>query len=96
MDFNYQEYSPCIDSGDPELLDPDGTRSEIGANYFFISQIGDCNADDQINIVDIVSVVNNCVLSSDDSTDCSCGDMNGDQLTNVVDIVLMVNLILES
>jgi hypothetical protein len=26
--------SPCIDAGDPALLDPDGTRSDVGAYYF--------------------------------------------------------------
>jgi parallel beta-helix repeat protein len=26
--------SPCIDSGDPDYLDPDGTRSDMGAFYF--------------------------------------------------------------
>lgn len=29
--FQLQPGSPCIDVGDPELLDPDGTRSDIGA-----------------------------------------------------------------
>jgi len=36
---NYDEYrllwgSPCIDAGDPELKDPDGTRSNMGAHLF--------------------------------------------------------------
>ncbi len=30
MDFHLQEYSPLIDRGDPEILDKDGTRSDIG------------------------------------------------------------------
>jgi hypothetical protein len=29
--FRLSEQSPAIDSGNPELLDPDGTRSDIGA-----------------------------------------------------------------
>lgn len=29
-DFRLQKYSPLIDAGDPELLDVDGTRSDIG------------------------------------------------------------------
>jgi hypothetical protein len=34
-DFRLQPESPCINSGDPEAaLDPDGTRSDIGAYYF--------------------------------------------------------------
>jgi hypothetical protein len=31
--FNICSQSPCIDSGDPTLLDPDGTRSDIGFFY---------------------------------------------------------------
>ncbi|MBN2173325.1 MAG: CotH kinase family protein [Bacteroidales bacterium] len=35
MDFNLQENSPCIDTGDPQYqLDPDGTRSDIGALFY--------------------------------------------------------------
>jgi len=30
-DFHLQKYSPCIDAGDPNILDKDGTRSDIGA-----------------------------------------------------------------
>jgi hypothetical protein len=30
-DFHLQKYSPCIDAGDPDVLDKDGTRSDIGA-----------------------------------------------------------------
>lgn len=29
-----QPTSPCIDAGDPDLLDPDSTRSDIGALYY--------------------------------------------------------------
>jgi hypothetical protein len=30
LDFHLQMFSPLIDSGDPAILDPDGTRSDIG------------------------------------------------------------------
>ena len=30
-DYHLQKYSPLIDAGDPEILDKDGTRSDIGA-----------------------------------------------------------------
>ncbi|MFH0765961.1 MAG: choice-of-anchor D domain-containing protein [Calditrichota bacterium] len=33
-DFSLAENSPCIDNGDPNAEDPDGTRSDIGAIYF--------------------------------------------------------------
>jgi hypothetical protein len=34
-DFHLTEDSPCIDMGDPEILDPDGTISDMGAYYFY-------------------------------------------------------------
>jgi parallel beta-helix repeat protein len=33
-DFRLTSPSPCIDAGDPEMEDPDGTVSDIGALYF--------------------------------------------------------------
>jgi len=34
-DFHLRWHSPCIDAGDPDFpLEPDGTRSDIGAFYF--------------------------------------------------------------
>lgn len=30
LDFHLQKFSPLIDAGDPTILDPDGTRSDIG------------------------------------------------------------------
>ena len=32
--YDYNSWSPCIDNGDPEYDDPDGTRIDIGAKYF--------------------------------------------------------------
>jgi len=32
--FNLLEESPCIDSGNPNEFDPDGTRLDIGAYYY--------------------------------------------------------------
>jgi hypothetical protein len=34
FDFSLTCPSPCIDAGDPEILDPDGSRSDIGAIPF--------------------------------------------------------------
>lgn len=31
MDYHLQAFSPCIDAGDPNILDPDGSRSDMGA-----------------------------------------------------------------
>jgi len=33
-DYHLRWHSPCIDAGVPDSLDPDGTRSDIGAFYF--------------------------------------------------------------
>jgi hypothetical protein len=35
QDFNICTQSPCIDTGDPSILDPDSTRSDIGVYFPF-------------------------------------------------------------
>jgi len=93
-DFSYEENSPCIDAGDPSDTDPDGTISDIGARWFDDeTEPGDCNTDNIQNVLDVVYLINECILGN--STDCSCGDLNEDGIVNVLDVVLMVNSILE-
>ena len=92
--FSYQEYSPCIDAGDPTETDPDGSTRDIGARWFGDEiQLGDCNADDIQNVLDIVYMINNCILG--ENLECSCGDLNLDDIINVLDVVLLVNIIIE-
>ncbi|MCK4677527.1 MAG: T9SS type A sorting domain-containing protein [Bacteroidales bacterium] len=38
-DYHLTEDSPCIDAGDPEMFDPDGTISDIGA-FFYDQTVG--------------------------------------------------------
>ena len=93
-DFSYQDTSPCIDSGNPDYTDPDGTRSDIGARWFGNeTDPGDCNADGIQNVLDVVYLINDCILGR--SSDCNCGDLNEDGIVNVLDVVLLVNSILE-
>ena len=93
-EFSYEENSPCIDAGHPEYTDPDGTISDIGARWFGDeTDPGDCNADGIQNVLDVVYLINDCILGA--STDCSCGDLNEDGTLNVLDVVLLVNNILE-
>ena len=96
LDFSLLVTSPCIDSGDPNQFDIDGTRRDIGAYFNSINQnlIGDCNQDNQQNILDILYVINNCILSLI-NIDCECGDINNDNLINILDIVGLINLILD-
>ena len=93
-DFSYEENSPCIDAGDPSYTDPDGTISDIGAHWYgYETDPGDCNADGIQNVLDVVYLINDCILGN--SNDCSCGDLNEDGIVNVLDVVLLVNSILE-
>ena len=93
-DFSYEENSPCIDAGDPMDTDPDGSIRDIGAHWFGEEfQPGDCNTDGTQNILDVVYLINDCILSGNNN--CSCGDLNQDGLINVLDVVLLVNSILE-
>ena len=93
--FSYQENSPCINAGDPSQTDPDGSIRDIGANWYDDNnqEPGDCNSDDIQNILDIVYMVNDCILGSGE--DCSCGDLNQDEIVNVLDVIILVNSILE-
>ena len=92
--FTYQEDSPCIDAGDPTETDPDGSTRDIGARWFGDEiQPGDCNADDIQNVLDIVYMINDCILG--ENLECSCGDLNLDDIINVLDVVLLVNIIIE-
>ena len=92
--FAYEDNSPCIDTGDPDETDPDGSRRDIGARWFGDeTELGDCNADGIQNVLDVVYLINDCILGN--STDCSCGDLNEDGIVNVLDVVLLVNSILE-
>ena len=92
--FSYVENSPCIDAGDPLDTDPDGSIRDIGARWFGNeTQPGDCNTDNVQNVLDVVYMINECILGN--STNCSCGDLNQDGIINVLDAVLLVNNILE-
>ena len=93
-DFYYEDNSPCIDAGDPVLTAPDGSIRDIGAHWFgdYIDP-GDCNADGMQNVLDVVYLINECILGN--SSNCNCGDLNQDDIINVLDVVLLVNSILE-
>ncbi len=94
MNFAYHSDSPCIDAGDPDEYDPDDTRSDIGAQYYSQFGDGDCNGDSNLDVLDIVYLINSCILLPEPNDDCGCGDLNTDGEINVLDIVLMINLIL--
>ena len=58
---------------------------------------GDINFDSTINILDIVTLVNVVVNSSNLSGDESCAaDLNSDGIINILDIVTLVNVIVSS
>jgi len=99
-DFSYEDFSPCIDAGDPNLNDPDETRSDIGAIFFnqneCVGESGDINNDNIINILDIVSITNYILNQESFNSECLeyLSDMNQDGIVNILDVVAMVNIIL--
>lgn len=94
MDFTLQENSPCIDAGDPSGTDPDGSIRDIGAIRRLGNEFtpGDCNVDGTQNILDVVFMINSCILG--ENVECGCGDLNQDNVVNILDVVLLVNAIL--
>ena len=95
LDFNLQEYSPCIDAGNPnEPLDNNGSISDIGAKTFnnqSCIQTGDLNNDNLVNVLDVIDMIN-CILYSNN---CDiCYDVNIDTEYNVLDAIEIINLIL--
>ena len=98
LDFTLSDDSPCIDAGSPEIFDPDGTVSDIGAipTVQIIIPSGDCNDDGILNVLDIIGIINDCILCTDGDNcpDCACADINMDDDVNVLDVVLLVNTIL--
>ena len=89
--------SPCIDSGNPEYLDPDNTRSDIGAVFYDqlseeCSMPGDINNDGIVNVLDVVEIINFVLSSNEDIL--YCYDVNNDGTVNILDIVNTINIIL--
>ena len=96
--FNLEENSPCINSGNPELIDIDGSISDIGAIIFLqnCSLPGDANNDNEINVLDVVQTICFIVNTFDNNCEGStnCVDMNNDNIINVQDIILIINIII--
>ena len=101
-DYGLQDGSPCIDSGTADIdsdgvediTDFSGSAPDMGAFEFIaVSMLGDLNADDIINILDIITLLN--MIISDDNYD-SQADLNSDGTINILDIVSLVNIVLDN
>ena len=94
--YHLSETSLCIDSGDPDYVDPDGTRLDMGKYYYNQTTCdisGDLNNDTVINILDIVLITN--FILNNNLYDI-CNDINDDGVINILDIILIVNIILNA
>ena len=90
--FNIDSISPCINSGNPNYYDSDGSISDIGALPYTTNclLVGDINNDAEIDVLDIVVIIN-CIFSNE----CyECSDLNNDGTINILDIVDIVNIII--
>tara|TARA_Y100000590_G_scaffold352576_1_gene405183 strand:+ start:2359 stop:2700 length:342 start_codon:yes stop_codon:yes gene_type:complete len=96
--FDLEDSSPCINSGSPDIIDEDGTISDIGAystNYNSCLNQGDVNNDNNINILDITLGVCIIMNNSLDACNADCNlDMNEDGSYNVLDIILIIDIII--
>ena len=57
--------------------------------------MGDLNADNEWNVLDIILIINIILYDTDDECEFYMADMNSDESINVLDIVLVINLILD-
>jgi hypothetical protein len=87
------EYNPLFLNLDNWNFSYEGNSPCIDAGDPTETDPGDCNVDGTQNILDVVYLINDCILGG--SNDCSCGDLNGDGIVNILDVVLLVNYILE-
>ena len=96
--FILHEDSPCINSGNPNIIDEDNSISDIGANTFIYNNcliIGDINNDLTIDILDVIQLVCFILESSIDCLESNeCNDINNDNVINIIDIITLVNIII--
>jgi hypothetical protein len=70
-------------------------EGEGGGGDCSASDFGDVNADGNVNVLDIVTMVNFIMGVNDPTAYEACaGDVNGDGSMNVLDIVTIVNMIM--
>jgi hypothetical protein len=104
-DFTLQDDSPCIDAGisyfeyEGEVLvdipesEYYGLAPDMGAfEWPPETQLGDLNADGDLDVIDIVAMVNMIIALAYDSI----ADMNSDGVVNILDIVALLNIILDN
>ncbi len=89
-----RENSPCIDAGDPNETDPNGSVRDIGSLIYNNNVLGDCSEDNIINVLDVIFIINNCVFNNE--TICmQCSDIDSNGTINILDVVILVNIILQ-
>ena len=94
LNFNLRENSPCIDAGDPNDTDPNGSVRDIGSLIYNNNALGDCSEDNIVNVLDVIFIINNCVFNNE--TICmQCSDIDSNGTINILDVVILVNIILQ-
>lgn len=105
-DYSLSENSPGIDYGNPNSpLDPDGTITDIGFQFFgfgdpCLDNIQfDVNFDGSVNILDVLAIID-CLINELCPNPTSCEyllmDCNNDGSLDILDIVFLVEFILEN
>ena len=95
LNFNLRENSPCIDAGDPNDTDPNGSIRDIGPLLYNNAVLGDCSGDEILNVLDVIFIVSNCIFSNE--TICSeCSDIDSNGTINILDVVILVDMILQT
>ena len=75
-------------------LDPDNSIRDIGAKIFQNYELGDCTQDNNLNILDIIFIINNCIFNNENLCQ-ECSDIDGNNTINILDVISLINIILQ-
>ena len=65
-----------------------------GDHLGFIGELGDCSQDSNLNVLDVIFIINNCIFSTQEIC-ATCSDIDQNDTINVLDVITLINIILQ-
>ena len=57
-------------------------------------ELGDCSQDSNLNVLDVIFIINNCIFSTEEIC-ATCSDIDQNDTINVLDVITLINIILQ-